>query len=160
LADRYAATLIVNDRADVARLVGAAGVHLGQGDLSATDARSWLGHDVIIGVSTHNLRQALEAIESGAADYLGFGPIFATSSKSNPDPTQGLDGLREVRKHCRLPLVAIGGITKDTLGEVLRAGADAVALIGAIAQQIDPNAAARDLLERARSVHESATRVV
>jgi thiamine-phosphate pyrophosphorylase len=99
LTDRYAAALIVNDRVDIARLVRAAGVHLGQADLSAADARNWLGPDMIIGVSTHDLRQAQEAIESGAPDYLGFGPIFETSSKSNPDPVQGLDGLRRVRAH-------------------------------------------------------------
>jgi thiamine-phosphate pyrophosphorylase len=144
--------LIVNDRVDIARLVGASGVHLGQEDLSAKDARSWLGSDKVIGVSTHNLPQAQEAVKSGAADYLGFGPIFTTTNKSNPDPIQGIEGLRQVRKHCRLPLVAIGGITRETLGQVLGAGADAVAVIGAIAQQADPRDATRDLLERARSV--------
>jgi thiamine-phosphate pyrophosphorylase len=151
LADRYAAALIVNDRVDIAQLVGAAGVHLGQEDLCATDARKWLGSGKIIGVSTHNLPQAQAAIDSGAADYLGFGPIFPTTNKSNPDPIQGIEGLRQVRRHCRLPLVAIGGITRETLADVLDAGADTVAAIGAIAQQSDPCDATRELLERARS---------
>jgi thiamine-phosphate pyrophosphorylase len=151
LTDRYAAVLIVNDRVDIAQLVGAAGVHLGQEDLSAKDARHWLGSDKVIGVSTHNLPQAREAIESGAADYLGFGPIFPTTNKSDPDPVQGLEGLRQARERCPLPLVAIGGITRDTLNEVLDAGADAVAVIGAIAQQTNPRDATRELLERARS---------
>lgn len=152
LADRYAAVLIVNDRADIAQLVGAGGVHLGQEDLSAEDARSWLGADKVVGVSTHDLPQAREAIESGAADYLGFGPIFPTASKSNPDPVQGLEGLRRVREHCPLPLVAIGGITSAKLDQVLDAGADAVAIIGAIAYQANPRDATRNLLERARSL--------
>jgi thiamine-phosphate pyrophosphorylase len=151
LTDRYRAILIVNDRVDVAQLVGAGGVHLGQQDLSARDARLWLGPEKVIGVSTHNLAQAQTAIESGAADYLGFGPIFPTINKTNPDPVQGLDGLRCVREHCPLPLVAIGGITKDSLSKVLHAGADAIAVIGAIARQADPREATRDLLERARS---------
>jgi thiamine-phosphate pyrophosphorylase len=151
LTDRYAAALIVNDRADIAQLIGAAGLHLGQQDLSPTDARSWLGPNMLIGVSTHNLPQAEEAIRTNTADYLAFGPIFATSSKRHPDPIQGLAGLRQVRMHCRLPLVAIGGITRETLGEVLRTGADAVAVIGAIAHQSNPCAAARDLFERARA---------
>lgn len=152
LTDRYSASLLVNDRVDIAQLVGAAGVHLGQEDLSAIDARRWLGSGKLIGVSTHNLPQARAAIESGVVDYLGFGPIFPTSNKSNPDPTQGLDGLRRVREHCPLPLVAIGGISSDTLGEVLNAGADAIAVIGAIAQQSDPCEATRNLLEQALAV--------
>jgi thiamine-phosphate pyrophosphorylase len=149
LTDRFAAALIINDRADIAQLVEAAGVHLGQDDLSATDARKYLGAGKIIGVSTHNLAQAREVIEGGDADYLAFGPIFPTASKNNPDPVQGLAELRRVREHCRLPLVAIGGITRETLPEVLRAGADAIAVIGAIAQQNDPCDATRDLLDRA-----------
>jgi len=152
LSDRDRAVLVVNDRADIAQLVDAAGVHLGQEDLSATEARRWLGPTKIIGVSTHNLEQAREAINSGAADYLAFGPIFATSSKVNPDPIQGLAGLAQVHRHCPLPLVAIGGITSETLADVLLAGADAVAVISAITHHPSPREAIRDLLARGRSV--------
>lgn len=151
LTDRYAAMLIVNDRVDIAQLVRAAGVHLGQEDLRAEEARRWLGSDKVIGVSTHNPTQALEAIGCGAADYLGFGPIFPTTNKIDPDPTQGIEGLRRVREHCQLPLVAIGGITEETLNQVLAAGADAVAVIGAIAQRANPREATRILLDQARS---------
>lgn len=156
LSDRHAAALIVNDRSDIVQLVGAAGVHLGQEDLGAIDARKWLGPNVVIGVSTHTVEQARQAINAGAADYLAFGPVFATSSKANPDPVQGLAGLIQVRRHCPLPLVAIGGITNETLGDVLRAGADAVAVISAITQQASPREATRDLLVRARSARQTA----
>ncbi len=126
------AALIINDRADIALLVGAAGVHLGQEDLSPADARGLLGRDKIIGFSTHNLEQVEQAARSDAVDYLGFGPIYATASKLRADPIQGLDGLRRARAYARLPLVAIGGITRDTALDALAAGADAVAVIGDI----------------------------
>lgn len=132
LADSVGAALIINDRADVAKLIDAAGVHLGQGDLPADEARALLGPDKIIGLSTHSLAQVELAVRTMPLDYLGYGPIFATTSKQNPDPVQGLEALRAVRGHTRVPLVAIGGITAETMPAVLAAGADAVAMIGEI----------------------------
>lgn len=146
LADQYGAQLIINDRPDIAKLVDAAGVHLGQEDIAVAAARRVLGRNKIIGVSTHNLAQAEAAAREGVADYLGFGPIYPTSSKERPDPVQGLDGLRAVRRCVALPVVAIGGITAATMTEVLAAGADAVAMIGEIARAPDVAATVRALL--------------
>ncbi len=137
VADRRSARLIINDRADVAKLVDAAGVHLGQHDLPPAAARRILGSDKVIGFSTHNLAQAQAAAHEGIADYLGFGPIYPTASKDRPDPVQGLEGLRRVRSTVALPIVAIGGITAVTMDDVLAAGADAVAMIGEIVHAAD-----------------------
>ncbi len=149
--DRAGAALIINDRADIARLVDAAGVHLGQDDLPPAEARAILGPDKVIGFSTHSAAQADAAVRAGGIDYLAFGPVFPTRSKDNPDPVQDLDGLRAVRRRCPLPLVAIGGITTETVAAVLAIGADAVALIGAIAHAADPAAATRALLAQSRA---------
>lgn len=137
-ATAHGALLMVNDRADVARLVGAAGVHLGQDDLSPEDARNLLGPDAIIGLSTHDPGQVSDADGRSAVDYIGFGPIFPTAHKDNPDPCQGLAGLAAIRPRTTLPIVAIGGITSETARDVLAAGADAVAMIGALATAADP----------------------
>jgi thiamine-phosphate pyrophosphorylase len=146
-ADRAGALLIINDRADIAKLVHAAGVHLGQEDLPVAAARAILGPDKIIGLSTHSAAQAAAAAREGVADYIGFGPIFPTSSKQRPDPVQGLDGLREVRRRVALPIVAIGGITTETLPEVLAAGADAVAMISDVVRAPDVSDRVRQLLQ-------------
>jgi thiamine-phosphate pyrophosphorylase len=135
-------TLIVNDRADVARAVDAEGVHLGQDDLPVDLARGILGPHKLIGCSTHSLDQVIEA-DHTTADYIAFGPIFPTLSKQNPDPLVGLEGLRQARRLTRKPLVAIGGITLATAREALAAGADSVAVIGDLLR-------ASDLQERAR----------
>lgn len=149
-AARAGAIMILNDRADVARLIGC-GVHLGQDDLPPAAARAILGPDAFIGFSTHTPAQMDAAVRAGGVDYLAFGPIFATASKANPDPVQGLDGLAAARARCPLPLVAIGGITLATIPSVRAAGADAVALIGAIAGAADPTAATRVLAAAARA---------
>jgi thiamine-phosphate pyrophosphorylase len=121
--------LIINDRADIALALKADGVHLGQHDLPPAAARELLGQQAIIGFSTHSLEQAKEAARL-PVDYIAIGPIFETSSKENPDPVVGLDGLRLVRQAIgEIPLVAIGGIRLENIGEVLKAGADAVAAI-------------------------------
>jgi len=146
LADLYGARLIINDRADIAKLVDAAGVHLGQDDLPVAAARSILGPDKIIGCSTHNLEQVERATREGLADYIGFGPIYPTTSKGQPDPVQGLDGLRTARRATTLPIVAVGGITAATMPDTLAAGADAVAMIGEITQAADVQAKVRELL--------------
>ncbi len=119
--------LVVNDRVDMARLVDA-GLHLGQEDLLPSSARSILGN-AALGYSTHNEAQ-LRAAGAEPADYLALGPIFGTSSKANPDPIVGLDGLRRLRPLTGRPLVAIGGITRQNARAVLDAGADSVAVIG------------------------------
>ena len=146
IADRHRAQLIINDRADIARLIDAAGVHLGQEDLPVAAARQILGPGKIIGLSTHNLAQAEAAARAGIADYVGFGPIYPTNTKERPDPVQGLEGLRQVRSRVSLPIVAIGGITAATMRDVLAAGADAVAMIGEIVRAADVEATVRSLL--------------
>jgi thiamine-phosphate pyrophosphorylase len=105
-------------------LVGATGVHLGQDDLPPAAARALLGAGAVVGLSTHNLAQVEAAVAAGGIDYLAFGPIFATASKRDPDPVQGLDGLRAARARSPWPLVAIGGIDAATAGAVRAAGAD------------------------------------
>src|ERR1700687_9116 len=121
------AILIVNDRADIARLAGADGVHVGQHDLPLADARAIMGPAAIVGVSTHSIDQARVAA-AGGADYIGFGAIYSGGLK-NVHRAQGLDRLRAVRAAVSLPIVAIGGITEETMPEALAAGADAAAII-------------------------------
>ena len=119
---------VVNDRADLAALTGAA-LHLGQDDLTPAAARKVIGSKTLIGFSTHNEAQ-LRAAATEPADYLALGPIFGTASKQNPDPIVGIDELRRLRPLTNRPLVAIGGITRANAQSVLTAGADAVAIIG------------------------------
>jgi thiamine-phosphate pyrophosphorylase len=119
---------VVNDRADLATLLGAA-LHLGQDDLPPTAARRVTGPETLIGFSTHNERQ-FRAAQAEPVDYLALGPIFGTGSKQNPDPTVGLDELRRLRPLTERPLVAIGGITRDNARDVLAAGANSLAVIG------------------------------
>jgi len=104
-----------------------------------------VGPGKIVGFSTHNLAQIVAAAVDGAVDYVGFGPLYATGSKANPDPVVGLEGLRRARAAVRLPIVAIGGITQATLPAVLAAGADAVAMIGEIVGAPDVTARVREL---------------
>lgn len=156
LALRQAATevgalLIVNDRCDLAMAVEADGVHLGQEDLSITYARKLLGPDRIIGLSTHNPAQVREAV-TGQPDYLGFGPIFGTTTKADHEPVVGLEGLRAVRPLTTLPIFAIGGITEDSAGKVLAAGADGLAVISAILKAPDLGAAIRSF-QQSLSAH-------
>jgi thiamine-phosphate pyrophosphorylase len=122
------ALLVVNDRADIAVLSGADGVHVGQDDLGGADARAVVGTGRLLGVSTHGLVQ-LEAAASGPADYVAIGPVFSTRSKANPDPVVGLEMVRRARAATARPLVAIGGITRASAREVIEAGADGVAVI-------------------------------
>jgi len=122
------ALFVINDRADVAALLGAA-LHIGQQDLAPRDARKVLPAGAILGFSTHNEHQ-LRAGDQEPVDYLAIGPIFGTQSKENPDPVVGLAELSRLRSFTRKPLVAIGGIRRETALDVFRAGADAVAVIG------------------------------
>jgi len=132
LARNAGATIIVNDRVDIALALGAHGVHLGQTDMPVNPARQLLGPEAIIGYSTHNLDQVKAALEL-PIDYLAFGPIFATRTKQNPDPVAGLDQLREAKAIAgQTPLVAIGGIDQTTLADVFSSGADSAAMISEI----------------------------
>ncbi len=125
------ATLIINDRADVALAADADGVHLGQDDLAVEEARELLGPDKIIGVSTHSLDEFREALET-SANYIAVGPVFATTTKENPDPVVGLELVRAARQLTQRPLVAIGGVTIERAPGVIAAGADAVAVVSAL----------------------------
>lgn len=137
--------VIVNDRPDIAAIAGAAGVHVGQDDLPVEDARRICGTRCWVGVSTHNMEQLREAASS-SADYIAVGPIFPTSSKENPDPVVGLEFLRAARQITSKPLVAIGGITRATVADVWRAGADSVAVIRDISTAGDPAGVAAEYL--------------
>jgi thiamine-phosphate pyrophosphorylase len=129
IARDHEVRLIINDCVDIALVLKADGVHLGQTDMPAEAARRLLGPQAIIGFSTHNLEQAKRAAAL-PVDYLAFGPIFPTSTKENPDPITGLDALREISAlKGSIPLVAIGGISFETGIKVLESGADALALI-------------------------------
>jgi thiamine-phosphate pyrophosphorylase len=142
------AMLVVNDRVDVAIAAEADGVHLGQDDLTVADARAALaGRPMAIGVSTHDLAQVRAAITDGA-DYLGFGPVFATATKENPDPVVGVERLRAaaaIAHPAGVPVVAIGGIGLAEAAAVAAAGAAAAAAIAAINRAADPAAAGRAL---------------
>ncbi len=140
------ATLIVNDRVDIAILSNAHGVHLGQTDLPLDAARRILtsNENMTIGISTHNLEQAREA-EDGGADYIGFGPIYPGGLRNNPSGV-GLDKLRAIRAAVKIPIVAIGGITESRIPEVLAAGADAVAIITDVVNAPDLAAKVRSIL--------------
>lgn len=125
-------TLIINDRVDIALALKADGVHLGQDDLPPEAARRLLGASALIGFSTHNLEQAAAAALL-PVDYIAIGPVYDTQTKADPDRTVGLEGVRAVRRAVgAMPLVAIGGITMENARAVLEAGADSVAVIGAI----------------------------
>jgi thiamine-phosphate pyrophosphorylase len=144
-ARRFSARLIVNDRVDIAIAAGADGVHLGQYDLPPKYARSLLGSTRIIGFSTHSVSQAIAALRE-PIDYIAIGPVFPTETKSDHDPVVGLDGVRSVRRAIgSFPLVAIGGISLNNAKSVIEAGADSVAVIGALRENscsIDHNFAA------------------
>ncbi len=130
LALKHKITFIVNDYIDIALAVDADGVHLGQEDMPVEEARKIMGRKKIIGISTHTIKQALRAQKAGA-DYIGFGPIFHTSSKDAGYP-KGTKALKEIKNHIKIPIVAIGGITWENINEVLHSGADACAVISGI----------------------------
>ena len=137
-------SLIVNDRADIALAAGAAGTHFGQDDLPITVGRKILPPEMIIGASARTEEKILEAISAGA-DYIGFGPIYQTSSKPDAEMPKGLEALRRMSEIAQCPVIAIGGITAETAYEVIRAGAHGIAVISAVCGQADPAAATRHL---------------
>ncbi len=135
--------LIMNDRADLCLAADFDGVHIGQDDLSPAGARRVIGEKLWLGVSTHNPEQVRVADQT-TADYIAIGPVFSTSSKANPDPVVGLDGVRAARKLTSKPLVAIGGITRQNCLSVIEAGADSVAVISDLVT--DPRKSAEEFL--------------
>jgi len=143
------AAMIINDRADIAMMCGAAGVHVGQDDIGVEAARAVCGAGRMVGVSTHTLQQ-VRAADRTSADYIAIGPIFRTSTKANADPVVGLETISEARKLTSKPLVAIGGITLDNAAEVWQAGADCVAVVRDILGAESPGARTQEYLERAK----------
>jgi thiamine-phosphate pyrophosphorylase len=141
----YRSSLVVNDRPDVAALADAAGVHVGQEDLDPEQVRAVVGEKMWVGVSTHNLEQFRRAAAT-SADYIALGPIFATTSKENPDPVVGLELIRQVRPLTDKPIVAIGGITLERAASVIAAGADSVAVIRDVLCAAKPGERARRYL--------------
>lgn len=127
--------LIMNDRADLALAAGFDGVHVGQDDLSLESVRKVVGPKLIVGASTHNPEQ-LRVADRTSADYVAIGPVFATTTKANPDPVVGLEGVRAARQLTRKPLVAIGGISVMNAKSVIEAGADSLALISALVPEV------------------------
>ena len=150
MGKRAGAQIIVNDRADVAHLAGAAGVHVGQDDLAPDAARRLIGTDRIVGFSTHSTPQLDLAVEQ-PIDYVAVGPVFGTASKDTGYDAVGLQLVEEAAKRARprgLRVVAIGGITLDRAPDVIRAGADAVAIIADLMTSGDPRARVSQYLDR------------
>lgn len=143
---KWGAILIINDYVDIARESDADGVHLGQENFPIEDARRMLGPDKIIGISTHNINEATDA-QSRGADYIGLGPIFPTETKKTV-PALGTEIIRVVKKKVIIPVVAIGGININNLSEVIEAGADAVAVISAIAGSRDITEEVKRFIEK------------
>ncbi len=139
-------TFVVNDRADVVSAAEASGVHVGQEDLEAEAARAVVGSNKLVGVSTHNMEQFQRAAAS-SADYIAVGPIFATGTKSNPDPVVGAQFIQKVRPLTDKPIVAIGGITLERAPEIIESGADSVAVISDILGAPEPGMRARQYID-------------
>lgn len=139
--------LVINDNIEVAQAVGADGIHVGQSDTPVAEVRAALGPQAIVGLSVETMAQAAEA-EALPVDYLGVSPVFDTPTKTDTAPAWGLDGLSRLRAATSLSLVGIGGINAANTAEVVRAGADGVAVVSAICSAPDPEAAARDLIQQ------------
>ncbi|CCZ05277.1 thiamine-phosphate synthase [Eubacterium sp. CAG:603] len=145
ITDKYNVPLIINDRVDIAMAVDAAGVHIGQSDLPADVVRRIIGDDKIIGVSTAKLEEALKAVKDGA-DYLGVGAMYSTDTKTDARPVT-MEELKEIRKNVDIPIVVIGGINMNTLGNFKNIGIDGLAVVSAIVAQPDVEKAAKDMYE-------------
>jgi thiamine-phosphate pyrophosphorylase len=149
-------SFLVNDRADVAFLAEASGVHVGQEDLGVEAARTVIGARQLVGVSTHNLKQFQEAAAT-SADYIAVGPVFATSTKANPDPFVGTEFIRRARPLTEKSIVAIGGITLERAAEVIEAGADSVAVISDILRAPNPGKRALQYIDLLKAANHAAT---
>ena len=140
--------LIINDRVDVALAVAADGVHLGQSDMRIADAKRILNSETIIGISAESIEDAVQA-EADGANYIGISPVFATGTKTDTAPPLGLEGIRQIRKAVSIPLVGIGGINISNASDVIRSGADGIAVVSAIVSAENPESAASDLKQAA-----------
>ena len=145
ITDKYNVPLIINDRVDIAMAVDAAGVHIGQSDLPADVVRRIIGDDKIIGVSTAKLAKALKAVKDGA-DYLGVGAMYSTDTKTDARPVT-MEELKKIRTNVDIPIVVIGGINMNTLGNFKNIGIDGLAVVSAIVAQPDVEKAAKDMYE-------------
>lgn len=150
LCRSYGVPLIINDNVDVAIACGADGVHVGQSDMAASDVRSRVGEDMIIGVSAHTVEEALEAVKNGA-DYLGLGAVFSTSTKTDAG-AMARETLKAICEAVDIPKVAIGGISRDNLMQLAGSGVDGVAVVSAIFGAKDPGTAAAELAALAREM--------
>lgn len=144
VTDYYKIPLVINDRIDIAQAIDADGVHLGQKDMQLTVARKILGRDKLIGISAESLEEALEA-EKGGADYVGIGTVFYTGTKNDINIPIGLEGLKEICSAVRIPKVAIGGINKQNLRDIMSCGTDGAAVVSAILAQENIKEAAEAL---------------
>jgi thiamine-phosphate pyrophosphorylase len=149
-AHRHDALLIVDDRVDVARSIGASAVHLGRNDLDVATARAILGPEAIIGGTANSFEEA-ERVWQTEIDYIGVGPIYGTRTKQNPAPDMGLETLARICEACPVPVVAIGSITAERIPEVLAAGAHGVAVVSAVVAAEDVEAATRRCVEAIES---------
>jgi thiamine-phosphate pyrophosphorylase len=148
-------SFLVNDRADVAFLAEASGVHVGQEDLGVEAARTVIGAQKLVGVSTHTLKQFQEAAAT-SADYIAVGPVFSTSTKAHPDPLIGTEFIRRARPLTEKSIVAIGGITLERAAEVIAAGADSVAVISDILRAPNPGKRARQYIDLLKAANHAA----
>lgn len=145
VCEAHGVPLIINDRADIALAVGAAGAHFGQDDLPVATGKQILPAETLLGASARTEPKILQAISEGA-DYIGFGPIYGTTSKPDAETAKGLDRLREISDSAACPVIAIGGISVETAGEVIRAGAHGIAVISAVCTHPEPDVATLALL--------------
>ena len=145
ICEQHKVPLIVNDRADIALAVGSTGVHFGQDDMPVSIGRRILPPETVIGASARTEEKILEAITEGA-DYIGFGPIYGTTSKPDAETAKGLERLRRMCDIAACPVIAIGGISVETAGDVIRAGAHGIAVISAVCAHSEPHIATQRLL--------------
>lgn len=143
--------LLINDRVDVALACGADGVHVGQSDMHPKDVRTLMGSKGLLGLSVETMEHVREA-ETLGVDYLGVGPVYATSTKPDHSEPWGLDGLRRVREACSLPLVGIGSVNAENVTSVMRQGMDGVAVVSALCSADSPEQAARNMFASVESV--------
>lgn len=142
--------LIINDHADVCIAVDADGLHIGQDDLSAQDARALIGETKVLGLSVSNA-DALANVDTAIVDYLGIGPIFLTSTKTDTSPALGIDGFAALASRRPCPVVAIGSVKTPIVAQLIQAGADGIAVVSAICGQKDPGAATKELVKAVRN---------
>jgi len=145
------AVFLIDDHVDVALAVGADGVHIGQNDFSVEDARQLLGNDCVIGLTVHNVEEALEA-EKLDVDYVGLAPIYKTDTKDDSGIPCGPDMISEVRKNVNLPIVAVGGINKDNVSDVIKKGADGVVAVSAVLNSADVKKEVSDFIRIIKEV--------